>query len=418
MAAPLHRWLEPQLKALLNERRIVLLEGARQSGKTTLIKGLQSANCVYRTLDDPALLAAAQSDPLGFIRHGDELLLIDEVQRAPALLPAIKLDVDENQKPGRFLLTGSAHIHALPAVQESLAGRAGKLRLRTLAQGEQQGSASTLLTACFSGELTVYGHALQSRAKSIGKDDYLRLALRGGYPEALQLNSERANRAWYRDYLALLLARDLRDVINIRRQDVMQKLLVVLAAWSSRYMDVVKIGTGLALQRPALESYINALEILYLVERVPAWSNTEYERVGKRDKLFMSDTGLMTALLRWDFDQVRFNGEANGKLLETWVFTQLAALLDIQPEPCKLYHYRDREQRELDFVVENAQGALLGIEVKAGSAVDSDSFKHLRWFKANMARDTAYTGIVLYTGEHVLSFGEGMWAVPMCGLWN
>jgi len=198
----------------------------------------------------------------------------------------------------------------------------------------------------------------------------------------------------------------------------MQKLLVVLAAWSSRYMDVAKIGTGLALQRPALESYINALEILYLVERVPAWSNTEYERVGKRDKLFMSDTGLMTALLRWDFDQVRFNVEANGKLLETWVFTQLAALLDIQPEPCKLYHYRDREQRELDFVVENAQGALLGIEVKAGSAVDSDSFKHLRWFKANMATNTAYTGIVLYTGEHVLSFGEGMWAVPMCGLWN
>lgn len=411
------RWQEPLICHALKTRRVLVLAGARQCGKTTLARQIAGQTAIYRSLDDVTLLAAALSDPQGFVRHADELMVIDEVQKALLLLPAIKQDVDSNTRAGRFLLTGSANIQALPAVAESLAGRVRTIRLRPLAQGELRGTKPIFLQNAFA-EVFLPDPEHQATPDYSLKDQYLLLALRGGYPEVLQQLDAREARRWLQDYLHALLDRDLRDIANIRRRDSMAVLLEVIAAWSSKFIDITAIGAGLGLARPTLQAYVNALETLYLVERVRPWLKTDYERVSKQDKLFMTDTGLMAAILRWQFPQVRFDGEKNGKLLETWVFNQLAALCEAQLEDYQLYHYRDREQREVDFIVENEMGDLLGIEVKAGSVLNQDSFKHLRWFREHMARGRHFVGIVLYTGEHLLPFGAGLWAVPMSALWG
>ena len=167
------------------------------------------------------------------------------------------------------------------------------------------------------------------------------------------------------------------------------------------------------MSRPTLETYINALETLYLVDRVKPWSKTDYARVGKLDKLYMADTGLMAAILNWSFEKVRLDGSLNGKLIETLIYTQLSALLESQDENYRLYHYRDREQREVDFIIEAEDDSLIGVEVKAGSHVEPRDFRHLKWFRENLAHDRPFQGLVLYTGEHVASFGPQMWAVPM-----
>lgn len=405
------RWQKNRVQRALQERRVVLLEGSRQSGKTTLLKMLADGGVIYRTLDEKGMLEAANDDPAGFVQHGDSLMIIDEVQRSPDLLLAIKKDVDENPTWGRFLLAGSANIQSIPTVRESLAGRISKVRLHPLALGEIKNRMPNSIIRAFDG-------AFEISDKLIGKDAYIKLALRGGYPEALQLATGAPSRRWYKDYLTALVDRDLKDIAKVTNRDGLFKLVVVLAAWSSKAIDIASIGSSLGLARLTIEGYINALESLYLVSRLRAWHKTEYDRVNKKDKLFMADTGFMASILNWHFDDVQFNSDLSGKLIETFVFNQLTAVLDAQDESYYLYYYRDRDGREVDFIVENEKGSLVGIEVKSGSAVTKDSFAHLRWFKEHMAKQRAFTGIVLYAGEHVLPFGKDMWAVPICALWG
>ncbi len=414
--AGIPRWKTPGVLDALQTRRVVVLAGPRQCGKTTLARTItRPQGVIYRTLDDVGLLAAARTDPHGFVAHDDGLMVIDEIQRAPALLQAIKKEVDDNPAPGRFLLTGSANIQSSPGVIESLAGRVASLRLRPFAVGEMARVAPTFIARA--GREDWAGLA-SGFAGSSGKDDVLRHALRGGYPE-VQALGDKGVRRWHLDYIAALMARDLQDIAHIRRKDSMAKLLEVLAAWSCKLMDVSAIGAQLSLSRPTLETYINALEALFLVERVRPWAKTDYQRVSRQDKLVMTDTGLVASLLRWQFDAVRLNADQSGKLVEGFVFAQLAAHLDAQDEPHSLTHYRDREQREIDFVVETPDGLTVGIEVKAGSAVGADSFKHLSWFRERMlAANAPFVGLVLYTGEQVLRFGEHLWAVPMHALWG
>lgn len=411
------RWQQSSILSALKSRRVLILAGSRQCGKTTLAKEIADDNAIFRTPDDVTLLDAALSDPHGFVHHGDHLMIIDEVQKAPMLLKAVKQDVDTKQMPGRFLLTGSANIQSLPGVTESLAGRVRKIRLRPLALGEIARKQATFLENAFQNIFAIDTTMSADDDYSL-KDHYLLKAISGGYPEALRQENPRESRRWLMDYLDALMERDLQDILNIKRQDSMYKLIEVLAAWSGKFMDVSAIGSGLSISRPSIVAYINALEALYLVERVRPWLKTDYERVSKQDKLFMTDTGLMAAILRWRFEKVQFDGERNGKLIETLVFTQLAAQIDAQDEDYQLYHYRDRAKREIDFIVENENGDVLGIEVKAGSVVKKSSFKHLIWFKENTMKENHFIGVVLYTDEHVLSFGEGLWAVPINTLWT
>ncbi|MES2608273.1 MAG: ATP-binding protein [Pseudomonadota bacterium] len=417
MTSHYKRWQVNKINESLKVRRVLLLSGSRQCGKTTLAKDIASPPHLYRTLDDILLLSAAQTDPHGFVKHEDNLMIIDEIQRAPLLLQAIKMDVDNNTKPGRFLLTGSANIESIPTAKESLAGRVRHIRLRPLAIGEIEGLTPAFLQRAFNNTFS-QDITFNYLPRLSFKDLYISYALTGGYPEVLKFEKERDRRDWFEDYINAMIHRDLKDIMNIKRIDEMRQLITIMAGWSSRFIDFTRIGASLTLTRPTLTAYINALEALYLVERVPPWTKTAYDKVGKHDKLFMTDTGMIGALLGWTFEHVQFDGARNGMLLETFAFTQLAALLDCQAERYILSHYRDRENREIDFIVENEQGALVGIEVKPGSVVSNDDFKHLRWFKERMALDMPFTGIVLYSGNYCVPFGDGFWAIPLHALWQ
>lgn len=412
MTALYPRWQKGIVISALKSRRVLLLNGPRQCGKTTLAKQLvASTNADYRTLDDLALRELAENDPQGFVKHGKGTLIIDEVQRVPALLSAIKMSVDQDTRPGQYLLTGSANIQSLPGVKESLAGRIRKLRLRPLSQGELLQTKPTFLERAFRLDFPHTSFPVYDRNK------VLEMSFAGGFPEAVKLN-ERERKKWHQDYLDALIERDLKNIARIQRQDAMHELVSVLAAWSGKYLDISAIASGLSIRRPTVESYINALEALYLVERVRPWIQTDYERVGKQPKLFMTDCGLMSSVLRWQSNQILLDSDRSGKLVETFVFNELAAQLDASDGDYRLFHYRDREQREIDFLIELEGRELLGIEVKAGSAINSNHFKHLRWFKENIAQDRPFVGIVLYSGEHAGSMGDNLWAVPFGALWS
>ena len=404
------RWQKDIIKEAMKTRRVILLSGARQSGKTTLCKSIESRDIIYRTLDDKTLLNAAKNDPQDFVKINSGTLIIDEVQHVPELLPAIKQVVDENNRAGQYLLTGSSNIQSLPNVKESLAGRVRKIRLRPLTQGEILEKQPAFLETAFNQAFSIFPIPSD-------KEEIINLALRGGFPEAVKLE-KKERKQWHKDYISALLERDLKDIANIRRQDAMKNLISVLAAWSGKFMDISAIGSKLSIQRPTIESYINALEILYLIERLQPWIKTDYERIGKQNKLFFTDCGLMASILGWKSEQIKFDSDRAGKLIETFVFNELSAQIDAHPGDYEIFHYRDREKREIDFIIEKEDGSLLGIEVKSSSTVDNNYFKHLKWFAKNIAKDRQFIGIVLYTGENTVSFGNNMWAVSINNLWN
>ena len=404
------RWQMATIKQLMLERRVLLLSGVRQCGKTTLAHQLESNETEYRTLDDGTLREAAENDPQGFVKRNVKTLIIDEVQRVPPLLSAIKKAVDEDISYGQYLLTGSTNIQSLPTVNESLAGRIAKIRLRPLAQGEIERTTPSFFDSAFN-------QSFSSSSTKYDRDAILEIAFRGGFPEPMLLQ-DRGRKRWHTDYVNAILERDLKEIARIHRKNAMRELVHTLAAWSGKFMDLSAIGSGLSIQRSTIESYINALETLYLVERVYPWTKTDYARVGKQSKLFMVDSGLMTSLLSWKMDQVRLDSDRSGKLIETVAFNEIMAQIDASDGRYELFHYRDREKREIDFLIEREDDALLAIEIKAGSAVTKRDFTHLRWFQKNLAKKQLFIGIILYTGEHPASFGDNLWAVPFGLLWS
>ncbi|MDY6793436.1 MAG: ATP-binding protein [Thermodesulfobacteriota bacterium] len=404
------RWQKATIKKLMFERRVLLLSGPRQCGKTTLARELESNQTEYRTLDDGTLREAAENDPQGFIKRSTKTLIVDEVQRIPSLLSAIKKAVDEDTRPGQYLLTGSTNIQSLPTVRESLAGRIAKIRLRPLAQGEIEKNAARFIDSAFE-------QSFSRKHSHYDRDALLEIAFRGGFPEPMSLQ-DRGRKRWHSDYVNAILERDLKEIARIHRKNTIRELVHTLAAWSGKFMDISAIGSGLSIRRPTLESYINALETLYLIERVYPWTKTDYARVGKQNRLFMVDSGLMASQLSWKMDQVRLDSDRSGKLIETFAFNEIMAQVDAGEGRYELFHYRDREKREIDFLIEREDNALLGIEIKAGSAVGKSDFNHIRWFQKNLVKKQKFIGIVLYTGEFPASFGDNLWAIPFSLLWS
>ena len=404
------RWQKATIQKLMSERRVLLLSGPRQCGKTTLARELESNETEYRTLDDSTLREAAEIDPQGFIKRNTKTMIIDEVQRVPSLLSEIKRTVDEDNRPGQYLLTGSTNIRSLPSVRESLAGRVAKIRLRPLAQGEIERTASRFIESAFK-------QSLSRRPAYFDRDTLIEIAFRGGFPEPMLLQG-RGRKRWHTDYVNAILERDLQEIARIHRKSAMRELVNTLAAWSGKFMDISAIGSGLSIRRPTIESYINALETLYLIERLHPWTRTDYARVGKQSRLFTVDSGLMASMLNWKMDQVRLDPDRCGKLIETFAFNEIMAQVDAGDGRYELFHYRDREKREIDFLIEREDNALLGIEVKAGSAVAREDFRHMRWFQKNLEKKQAFVGIILYTGEFPVSFGNNFWAVPFGLLWS
>lgn len=400
------RWILNELNHKLAYRRGVHLTGARQVGKSTLAGMVELDSARRYTFDVKKTREAATSDPYGFVKHGaGETLVIDEVQKVPELLDAIKTILDNDNSKGQYLLTGSSNLHFAKAVKDSLAGRLGLIRLRPLSLGEINGQPPTFLKVAFE-------RSFKNSYPDLDKRDIIRIGFRGGYPEVLDL-SDKERRTWFREYLDDLLEKDVQDITEIRKIDVLRAASLWLFAHSAQFVTVDELAAKVGLSKATTENYLTTLKALFLFDQLPAWAKSDYALLGKRPKWIANDTGMMSSLLKWNAEDVYLDESRSGKFVESWVYQQIAALADTMGD-IGLTHYRDNKQREIDFMVERPDGALLGLEVKAGSVSHSD-FANLKWFASNLAR-TPFTGIVLYSGSETLRFGEGFYAVPLSAL--
>lgn len=404
------RHLTVRVAEALSDTPVVLIAGPRQAGKTTLVRQIaaQDPGWRYLTLDDELTLLAAREDPIGMIRRLDRVI-IDEIQRVPALLLAIKKTVDEDRRPGRFLLTGSAQLMTLPTVADSLAGRMEALTLLPLAQSELHGGTGNWLDQAFAGRLPPFSTPL------IG-DALIEAVWSGGYPEALARTTPRRRTAWARQYLDALIQRDVRDVAGIERLDSLPRFLRALAQLAGQLCNYTQLGGQVGLDHKTAARYVGIFEQMYLLRRVEVWASNRLNRIVKTPKLQFLDSGLLSTLV--DFtptlappDRPRF-----GKVLETFVYGELLKQTTTAESDYQLLYYRDHDQFEVDIVVENVRGQVIGLEIKAAASVAASDLRGLKRL-ASIAGPQFAMGVVLYDGTEVLPLGERFWATPLSTLW-
>jgi uncharacterized protein len=403
------RFSTERVAIALADTPVVMLIGPRQCGKTTLVRQFVDKEREYVTLDDDTVLEAARSDPAGFIR-GFDLVTIDEVQRAPELLRAIKRSVDSDRRAGRFLLTGSANILTLPQVSESLAGRMEIVNLMPISRAEIAGKKPVFLKTAFTGKLVKPGKAM------IG-DELVHAVLVGGYPEMLRRENSRRRQTWARDYVKAIVQRDVRDIAEVEKLDQLPRLLQVLAHHSGQLTNFTQIGGQLGIDDKTTRKYTGILEQLFLVHRVSPWFRNHLKRLIKTPKLHFLDSGLLAALLGLTAEQIAKDRSTFGALLETFVFSEVVKETAWSDESYTLHHYRDKDQDEVDILVEDERGAMVGIEVKASATVHASDFKGIRKL-LDICADDLKLGVVLYDGTKVVPFGDRLFAAPMSCLWS
>ena len=403
------RFAQRRVEEALSDTPVVLIVGPRRSGKTTLARNLAQAGRRYITLDDQTTLESAQSDPGGFIR-GLDLAIIDEIQRVPELLLAVKKTVDEDDRPGRFLLTGSANVMTLPRVADSLAGRIETIRMFPLARAEIDGQTPGFLERLFEGKL-------QNQPSAIIGDDLVRLVLLGGFPEAIRRDNERRRQDWLRSYLASILTRDLRDIADIAKMTELPKFVQLLAEHSGQLVNFSQVGAGINVSYKTGQRYVGLLEQVFLIATVQPWFTNSLKRIVKTPKLHFLDSGLLAAVRGLTFDRVKADRAAFGALLESFVFAEVLKLMtgsDLRLTP---WHFRDGEMREVDIVLERDDGMIVGIEVKASATVRPGDFAGMKVL-AQACGDRFAFGVVLYDGADVVPFGDRMAAAPLSCLWR
>ncbi len=409
-ASPIYpRQLRKRAAESMLDTPVTLLVGPRQSGKTTLARQLAGAEMRYLTLDDELTLLSAKADPMGLIRSLDRAV-IDEIQRAPALLLAIKKSVDEDRRPGRFLLTGSADLMALPTVADSLAGRMETLTLLPLSQSEMVGSDANWIDHAFSGRILNCAHPILD-------DQLIEQVLRGGFPEALTRTSARRRKAWGTQYLDALIKRDVRDIASIDKLAQLPRFLRALAQTAGQMCNYTKLGGEVGLDGKTVARYIGIFEQMYLLKRLDMWSRNHLNRIVKTPKLQFLDAGLLATVLDIQIAEVQKDKSRFGHVLETYVYGELLKHVQTADSDYRLMSYRDTDQVEVDFVIENTAGELICIEVKASATVSESDLKGLKKL-ASLAGDQFKMGVVLYNGEETLPLGQHLWAAPLSSLWG
>lgn len=403
------RWIKPRIAEAMADTPVVLLAGPRQAGKTTLVRQVAENGLRYLTLDDELTLLSAREDPVGMIRSLDRAV-IDEIQRAPALLLAIKKSVDEDRRPGRFLLTGSANLMALPTVTDSLAGRMETLSLLPLSQSEIAGQSTNWIDSVFTGQLPRPG-------SSVRTDDLVGRVLRGGYPEAISRSTARRRTAWARQYLDAILTRDVRDVAGIEKLDQLPRFLRALSQMAGQMCNYTQLGGQVGLDGKTAAKYISVFEHMYLLKRVDVWARNRLNRVVKAPKLQFIDAGLLTTLLDLTPDEVEKDRTRFGNVLETFVFGELLKHTTTAESDYRLLYYRDADKVEVDVVIENAVGQVVGVEIKSAATVKEGDLRGLRKL-AGLAGDSFKMGVLLYDGDETMPLGDCIWAAPLSTLWG
>lgn len=403
------RFVAHRVAEALSDTPVILIVGPRRAGKTTLVRTMGEPDRTYVTLDDRTALDAARSDPTGFIRSLDRVT-IDEIQRVPDLLLAIKKTVDDDYRPGRFLLTGSANVLTLPRVADSLAGRMETIRMLPLARAEITGHRPTFLERLFAG-------TLQGDRQAIVGDDLLQLVLRGGFPEAISRDSERRRQDWARSYLTSILTRDLRDIAEIEKLTQLPKFVRLLAEHSGQLVNYSRLGAGIDVSHKTGQRYVALLEQVFLVSTLQPWYTNALKRVTKTPKLHFLDSGLLASARGLGVDRVKANRERFGSLLESFVFAEVLKLMSAFDLRLTPYHFRNQQMHEVDIVLERDDGMVVGIEVKSSATVKSSDFAGLHSLAAACGDRFAY-GVVLYDSADLVPFGDRLAAVPLSVLWG
>ncbi|MFA7239067.1 MAG: ATP-binding protein [Sulfuricellaceae bacterium] len=407
------RHILPLLNEALADTPVVLLNGARQTGKSTLTQSLSAENGRrYLTLDDHVTLAAAKGDPDGFIAgfNGSSVTL-DEVPRVPELFLAIKASVDRDRVSGRFLLTGSANVLLLPGIADSLAGRMEILSLWPLSNAEIAGVPTVnLVDWLFDGSMNALTISPCDRAQLIEK------LLCGGYPEVVSRNSPRRRAAWFNSYLQAIMQRDVRDLAHVEQLTEIPNLIKLLSTRSASLLNFAEISRSSGLPQTTLKRYFSLLETLFLVYRLPAWERNLGKRLVKAPKVFLPDSGMLAHLVELSAERLTLEAGLPGSLIETFVLSELLKHLAFSERQLTLWHYRTQSNIEVDFILENRLGKLTGIEVKASHSVGSKDFNGLRHLKETEPQ-FFQRGIVLYSGREVVPFAADLFAVPLSMWW-
>lgn len=409
------RLILPKVEEALEDTRIVVLQGARQVGKSTLAEQISAKHRSHMvTLDDPDVRRFANDDPAGFVSQFPEgLLIVDEVQRVPEMIVALKAAVDRDKRPGQFLVTGSANLLDLAATHESLAGRAQPLTLYSLSQAELERQSASFIDLAFDG------HRFLDHSSTLTRDEYLERACNGGYPEALLRRTAKRRENWYDTYLTQIVNRDALDISGLQRLADLPRLLRFVAARSGSGMVWSSLASDSGIPRTTLDPYIRLLETLFLIHILPAWTVNLTSREVKQPKVFLLDTGLAASLLGVTpaaLGPTVPNSPAGG-LLEGLVVGELRRQLGWSAQRASLYHYREHRGAEVDAVLESSDGRVVGIEVKSSSTVQSKDLAGLSLLRDRLG-DRFIGGYILFTGPNARMVADRVTALPVDALWR
>ncbi len=408
------RKITQKLLDALSDTPVVFLQGARQSGKSTLTEmiGSEQHSAVYLTMDNITTLVAVQQDPVGFLSGlGQQKVILDEIQRVPELFLPLKAAVDRDRRPGRFLLTGSANALLLPRLADALVGRMEVITLWPLAQCELEGVGGDWIDRVFSPS------ALPVQKFPSDRQDVIQRSLRGGYPEAIQRASNARRTDWFDAYVTTLLQRDIRDLAAIQGSSEMPLLLALLGARATATLNVSDLSRSARIPMSTLNRYLTLLQATFLLHLLPAWSSNLSSRLVKAPKVLLNDSGILVYLSGMSEAQLETSPTAAGMLIENFVGMELVKLATWSQMRPELFHFRTQDGKEVDFLLQDRSGAVVGVEVKAASSAQENDFKGLRAL-ADLLGERFVRGLVLYTGDTLLPFGPRMHALPIATLWS
>ena len=405
------RHSEARVREALTDTRIVAIVGPRQSGKTTLARRIADEDGrQFINLDDDQHRQFAVDDPVGFVRVNPRVA-IDEIQRAPGLILAIKQAVDENPRPGRYLITGSVDLFRAAISPDSLAGRVETIELLPFSQAEiARAGASAFLHRAFAGHFP----NLATAGATTGLTQRI---LAGGFPEALSRGVPRRRVNWLRSYARSVAERDVSDIATVGRLDAMARLLDHVAAASGQLLNMSGTGARLGVDGKTVDRWLGLFEHMFLVRRVHAWHRNDLKRLVKRPKLQFLDSGLLAALRRVDSAAIDRDRRQLGPLLESFVYSEVVKAAALSDEPVFISHYRDKDQLQVDMVLEQPPGEIVGIEVKAGATAHPGDFRGLTRLRESAGRRFA-CGILLHDGDRIQQVGPKLFAMPVSTLWE
>ncbi len=402
----------PQVIEALADTRIVTVEGPRQAGKSTLceiVAAEQGMRVV--TLDDPTARSAANDDPSGFVASLGGSAFIDELQRAPDLALALKAEVDRDRRPGQFLVSGSANLLLAPTIGDSLAGRVERVPLRPFSQPElERRPVPGWLDGVWQGD-----RPPDIETTAIGRAAHAERIATGGFP-AVVLRTPRRRGQWLRDYIAALVTRDVPDLADVRRPDLLPVLLRHLAAGSGSLVALRPIAQALAIDEKTVRAYVRLLELLHIVVSVPAWTPGAAARAVRAPRIMIEDSGLLCYLLDAGPERIVDDETITGQAYESWVTTEFVRLMPHTETAPAIRHWRSHHGDEVDVVLEDRRGRLIAIEIKAGASVGRADLRGIRRFR-ELAGERFVAGLVLCTTRQTLPAGERIWVLPIEALW-